>query len=88
MTQNFSRSKILQEPSKAEHFQWGLKFWGYKFGGKVLDLSKVQVSNNYHMCNILDWEVKNHQITLKQVWLYRLIFLQFYWDIFRVLLEI
>ena len=56
MNQNFSKSKILHESSKLEHFQWGLKFWGYKFGGGggILDLSKVKVSNNYHICNILD----------------------------------
>ena len=34
MNQNFSKSKILHESSKLEHFQWGgYKFWGYKLGG-------------------------------------------------------
>ena len=31
----------------------GKTFWEYKFMGvKILDLSKVNVSNNYHICNI------------------------------------
>ena len=56
MNQNFSKSKILHESSKLEHFQWGKNFGGPNLGGvKILDLSKVYVSNNYHICNILDW---------------------------------
>ena len=51
MNQNFSTSKILHESSKLEHFQWRVKIWGVK----ILDLSKVKVSNNYHISNILDW---------------------------------
>ena len=47
----FLPSKILQESSKLEHFQFGYKFRGVK----ILDLSKVQISNNYHISNILDW---------------------------------
>ena len=27
-------------------------------GVKILDLSTVQLSNNYHICNILDWGQK------------------------------
>ena len=43
MNQNFSKSKFLHESSKLEHFQWGVKIWGYKFRGvKILDLSKVR----------------------------------------------
>ena len=37
LNQNFSRSKILHESSKLEHFQWQYKFRGIK----ILDLSKV-----------------------------------------------
>ena len=55
MDQNFSTSKILHELPKSKHFQWGVKILGYKFnGGKILHLSKVKVSNNYHISNILD----------------------------------
>ena len=31
MNQNFSKSEILRQTSKLEHFQLGYKFWGYKF---------------------------------------------------------
>ena len=46
MNQNFSKSKILREASKLEHFQWRSKTLGFtNLGGgggvKVLDLLKV-----------------------------------------------
>ena len=43
MNQNFSKSKILLESSKLEHFQWegGKNFGGTNLGVKILDLSKV-----------------------------------------------
>ena len=58
MNQNFSKTKILHESSKLEHFSGG---GGENFGStnlgevKILDLSKVLVSSSYHICNILDW---------------------------------
>ena len=55
MNQNFSKSKNLHESSELEHFQWGKKIFFGGGGVKILDLSKVQVPNNYHICNILDW---------------------------------
>ena len=38
MNQNFSKSKILHESSKLEHFQLGYKFRGVQ----ILDLSKFR----------------------------------------------
>ena len=47
MNQNFSKSNILHESSKLEHFQWGggggegKNFGSTNLGVKILDLSKV-----------------------------------------------
>ena len=56
MNQNLSKSNFLHESSKLEHFRWGVKILGgTNLGGSNnLDLSKVEVFNNYHICNILD----------------------------------
>ena len=59
MNQNFSNNKILHESSKLERFQLGLKILEVQtLGGEILDLSKIQISNNYQICNILDLEQK------------------------------
>ena len=45
MNQNFSKSKILHESSKLEHFLWGVKFWGYRFRGvKIWTSQKFRFS--------------------------------------------
>ena len=61
MNQNFSKSKILSRIISVGAFSMGGEnFCGYNFFGgggglKILDLSKVYISNNYHVSNILDW---------------------------------
>ena len=44
MNQNFSRSKILHESSKLEHFQRGLKISGGKNFGSLKSLGFQQLS--------------------------------------------
>ena len=50
MNQNFSKSKTLPKSSKLSIVNGG---GGGGGEGGILDLLKV--SNNYHICNILDW---------------------------------
>ena len=57
MNQNLSKSKLLHESSKLEHFQWGggKNYGGTNLGDKNFGPLKSLGSNNYHICNILDW---------------------------------
>ena len=57
MNQNFSKVNFYTNQINWRIFNGGKNFGGTDLGGGggILDLSKVQASNNYHICNLLDW---------------------------------
>ena len=67
MNQNFSKSKFLHESSKLEHFQWGVKIWGYKLGGGYKFWTSQKFRFPTIIIFVIFWtEGKIHQIALKR----------------------
>ena len=73
INENFSKSKILHESSKLEHFQWGgggvVKILGYKCRGGI---KKFWTSHKFRFPTIIIFicfgpGIKIHQITLKSM---------------------
>ena len=66
MNQIFSKSKILHESSKLEHFQWGIKIYGVQtYGDKNFGPLKSLGFQQLSYLQYFGLRVKINQITLK-----------------------